>query len=137
MIPLRSDWTIRQIPEADRYAAAQMVREWGFPRPVELSEIRTGFWVRSVPETGILWLVEGPITPGHWCVHAMPHPEHSKEFLQPRVFELIRTLGGLLGATRVYAPLGSTRPGWCRYLMRRGGFEKIDGLGPFFELNNE
>lgn len=127
-------WTVRQIPEADRYAAAQTVRDWGFPRPIELSEIRAGFWVRSVPETGILWLVEGPITPTHWCVHAMPHPEHRGEFLQPRVFELIRTLGGLLGATRVYAPLGSTRPGWCRYLQRHGGFDQVDSLGPYFNL---
>jgi hypothetical protein len=51
------------------------------------------------------------------------------------VFELIRTLGGLLGASRVYAPLGPTRPGWQRYLMRYGGFEKRDALGPYFELS--
>jgi hypothetical protein len=127
-------WTVRQIPESDRYAAAQRVREWGYPRPIELSEIRAGFWVRDVPERGILWLTEGPIVAGHWCVHAQPHPDHTQQFLEPRVFELIRTLGGLLGASRVYAPLGSTRPGWQRYLMRYGGFEKRDELGPYFEL---
>lgn len=127
--------TIREIREDDRFEAAALVSAWGFPRPVELHEIRHGVWLTNRPQTGIVWLVEGPITPRHWCLHAMPAPEtRGLRFLTPEVFMAIRTVAGILDAQRVYAPLGSTRPSWARYLVRCCGFEAIDALGPFYEL---
>lgn len=135
--PESRPFTVREILGDARFEAARLVASWGFPRPIELGEIRTGVWLRNVPQTGIVWLVEGPITPRHWCLHAMPDPSCSGvQLLRPEVFMAIRTVAGLLGAQRVYAPLGSTRPGWARYLGRRCGFDQVDALGPFYELGD-
>lgn len=123
---------VRQIPSGE---AATLVAQWGYPRPIELHELRTGYWMTDVPQTGVVWLVEGPIVPGHWMVHVCTPPGMPSTLTRHgEVFQLIRWVAGLLGATRVYAPLGSTHPGWARYLQRCGGFDRNDGLGPYFDL---
>lgn len=127
-------WDVRQVPVEERDALAAKMVEWGFPRPITLDERRHGFWVTSAPQVGVLFFCEGPLEAGTWMLHAQPHPDHRGEFLRPEVYQLIRTVAGLLGARRLYAPLGGTRPGWQKFLMRYGGFEKQDGIGPYMDL---
>lgn len=115
--------------------AAATLAQWRYPRAIGLLEQRNAYWVTDVPQTGILWFLEGPLEPRDYCVHIALAPEHRGKRDHTEVFTLIRWVAGLLGAKRVYAPLGSTHPGWARYLVRYGGFtDGQSALGPFFDL---
>jgi len=126
--------TVRPIPPEQVPAAAEQVAKWGYPQPVGVTALRHGYWITDVPQTGILWFVEGPIELGHWCVHVCVAPAHRlRRAFDPEVYVLIRTVAGLLGASRLYAPLGTLYPGWARFLRTRG-FDQQDAIGLFYDL---
>lgn len=125
---------IRQLADMDkRWHAAGIVQKWGFPRPVTWSEVEEGFWLTDEPQTGIAWLVRG-IEENHWNLHAMPAPHTGLLLPCDETMRAIRVTAGLLGARRVYAALLDQRPGWQRWLLKTGWFEKRDELGPYMDL---
>jgi len=129
--------TVREIPPESRKAAAELVRAWGFPRPIFWPEWRDSVWITDVPQTGIAWLQPGT-EEGWYFLHAQLKPESGvdRSLRMPAgdVMAAIRTTAGLIGATRVYAALGGSRPGWRRWLMRSRWFDKEDELGPYMDL---
>lgn len=125
---------IREIPADERKLAALKAIAWGFPRPIEWREWADGVWITDEPQTGIAWLVKGPLHENHWLLHAQTAPHTGVRLPSPDVLRAIRVTAGLLGATRVYAGLGEMRPGWRRWLMRSGFFEKQDAVGPWMDL---
>lgn len=126
--------TIREVPSDQRRAARDQVEAWGFYRPISYEEEAYAYWVRS--ELGFMWFVRGPREPDHLMVHVCVSPEHRNgPGRDPQSFLIIRVIAGLLGATRVYAPLGQKYPGWARWLARMG-FDKSDDWGPYFELED-
>lgn len=126
---------IREVPADQRRAARDQIESWGYPRALTLSEELYGYWVRS--ELGFLWFVEGPRERREWMVHCCLDPQHrGGPGADPESFAVIRVIAGLLGAVRVYAPLGAEYPGWARHLAKMG-FDQRNELGPYFDLEAE
>lgn len=124
---------IREIPLEARPAAAGLARSWGFPRLITWAEVHDGIWITDHPQTGVAWMTRG-IEENHWMLHAMPSPHTGLRLPCDETMRSIRVTACLIGATRLYAPLGPDRPGWQRWLMQSGWFEQRDVVGPYMDL---
>ena len=130
--PLSGVYRVRDLYRRDWAALAE---SWGFHRPVTWWEWRDGVWlVDHVSRlTGVAWLHPGPLAENHWVLHAQQRPHAGLRLPSRQIFEGILQQARALGAVRVYAGLGSERPGWQRWLARRG-FTGRDAVGPYVDL---
>lgn len=130
---------IRQIAAEARPEIAKLVRSWGYPREIVDDEIENGLWLcDQARELGVLWFVNGP-EPGSFAVHVCgaPSRDRSSPLINADTVRAVEIVGGLLGATRIYAPLPRDAKGFrfagMRRIFRRFGWLDHD-LGPYIDL---
>lgn len=113
----------------ERRAAAALCLSWGYPRPITWLEIARGRWWASA--LGVGWLIEGA-SEGELHLHGIGRPGVRSVLSREWTADVLST-ARKLRAKRVCAPLFGTNPALER-LLRRAGWDKSDGLGPYLEV---
>lgn len=123
-------WSFRELIEpADILEAAEDVAVWGFPRPIDESELIHGSWFRM--GKGVIWWYEAP-THGEQTsafMHFATAPRFAKRWPIRRWFGAVQVVAELMGAERlIFSPTeGDDRI--ADYALRLGW--ETDALGRF------
>lgn len=122
---------IRQIPDGQRWRAAELASHWGYPRLITPREVETGNWFED--GRAVCWFVpvEPPSDGTVLAVHAIGDPEQRRRgpIGDPRTMVAVEVIAELLGATKLYAfAVSKGTSGIKRYLRRCGWIEDRWGV---------
>lgn len=129
-------WMVRELEEwPDVLDAASEARLWGFPRPIDLTELEGGVWFRM--GRGVVWWYEppNPRTPGYAWLHLAVAPRLRGRWPVRRWQSAAEVCAELMGASAlVFVPVAgddeivryALRAGWTRqesghFVLNLGG----------------
>lgn len=117
---------VRELFGAEKIAAADLVRTWGYPREVDVYELVTGHWFEYGPGLAIFWIVSGGDHqgPGEAAFHVRAYPGRLAALRFRHFLGLLPVLGDLLGLSCYRVKLLEPRIG---NLLATCGWTEADG----------